>query len=72
MHKLIVTLALSALVAGPAAATDQSDVLSVVHQWVVGFNKGDMKSMEATCADQTSVIDDFAPYEWHGAGACAN
>ena len=23
------------------------------------------------CADQTSIIDDFAPHEWHGAGACA-
>ena len=71
MRALFITLAVSAFVAGPAAATDKTDVMSVVHQWVDGFNKGDMKSMEATCADQTSIIDDFAPHEWHGTGACS-
>jgi hypothetical protein len=70
MRALFITLAVSAFVTGPAAATDKTDVMSVVHQWVDSFNKGDMKSMGATCADQTSIIDDFAPHEWHGAGAC--
>jgi hypothetical protein len=49
------------LAAGPAAATDKTDVMSVIHQWVDGFNKGDMKSTAAACADQTSIIDDFPP-----------
>jgi|ERR1700733_862826 len=71
MRKLLFTLAVAALAAGTAAATDKTDVMSVVHQWVDSFNKGDMKSMGATCADQTSIIDDFAPHEWHGAGACS-
>jgi len=71
MRKLFITLAVSVLVAGPAAATDKTDVMSVVHQWVDGFNKGEMKSMGAKCADQTSIIDDIAPHEWHGAGACS-
>lgn len=35
------------------------------------FNNGDMKSAVVTCADQTSIIDDFPPHEWHGAGACS-
>ena len=26
--------------------------------------------MLAACADQTSILDEFPPYEWHGAGAC--
>jgi len=42
-----------------------------VHQFVDGFNKGDIKSALAACADQTSIIDEFPPHEWHGAGACA-
>jgi hypothetical protein len=71
MYRLIVGLAASVLIAGPGMATDKTDVMSVVHQWLDGFNKGDMKSMETACADQTSIIDDFPPYEWHGAGACS-
>jgi len=71
MRTSFIALTASVLVAGPAAATDKTDVMSVVHQWVDSFNKGDMKSMGATCADQTSIIDDFAPHEWHGAGACS-
>jgi hypothetical protein len=46
--------------------------MASVHQFIDGFNKGDVKSALAACADQTSIIDEFAPYEWHGAGACAN
>ena len=72
MHNLFIALAVSMLAAGPAAATDRADAMSVVHQWVNSFNKGDMKAMAATCADQASIIDDFPPHVWHGAGACAN
>jgi ketosteroid isomerase-like protein len=71
MHKLLIALTVSVLVAGPATATDKTDVMSVIHQWEGAFNKGDMKSMSAACADQTSIIDDFPPHEWHGAGACS-
>jgi hypothetical protein len=38
-----------------------------IHQWVDGINKGDMKAATAACADQTSIIADFPPHEWHGA-----
>lgn len=71
MHKLFIVLALTVLAAGPAIATDKTDVMSAVHQWLDSFNKGDMKSMAAVCADQASIIDDFPPHEWHGAGACS-
>jgi hypothetical protein len=39
--------------------------MAPVHQWVDGINKGDMKAATAACADQTSIIDDFRPHEWH-------
>ena|SRR3979490_3352646 len=71
MHRIFIALVVAALAAAPAVATDKSDVMSVIHQWVDAFNKGDAKSATAACADQTSIIDDFPPHEWHGTGACA-
>ncbi len=48
------------------------DVMGPVHQFVDGFNKGDTKSALGACAEQTSIIHEFPPHEWHGAGACSN
>jgi ketosteroid isomerase-like protein len=62
------------LVASLRAQTPDSAhtaVLASVHQFIDGFNKGDTKAMLAVCADQTSIIDEFPPHEWHGTGACA-
>jgi len=71
MHRLFIALTVAVLAAAPAAATDKTDVLSVVHLWVDSFNKGDMKALGATCTDDAAIIDDFPPHEWHGSGACA-
>jgi hypothetical protein len=71
MYRIVGALAIALFVAGPVAASDKTDVMATVHKWVDGFNKGDMKSSLATCADETSILDDFAPHEWHGSGACA-
>ena len=71
MHKLFIALVVSALAVGSATADVQADVMSVVRQWADGFNKSDVKSIKASCADQASVVDDFPPHEWHGAGACS-
>jgi len=58
--------------ATPGVATDEfTAVMSVIQNWVYCFNSGDTKSAIATCADQASIIDDFPPHEWHGAGACS-
>jgi hypothetical protein len=71
MQRASLVLALSILAAAPAAAEDKADVMTTVHQFIDGFNKGDVKTAVAACADQASIIDEFPPYEWHGAGACA-
>ncbi len=71
MHKILIALAMVVLAVGLAAASEKTDVMAPVHQFVDGFNKGDTKSALAACADQTSIIDEFAPYEWHGAEACS-
>jgi ketosteroid isomerase-like protein len=72
MNRIFAALGVALLTAGPAAATEKTDVMAPVHQFVDGFNKGDVKTALAACAEQASIIDEFAPHEWHGAGACAN
>jgi ketosteroid isomerase-like protein len=68
-------IALIAVVLGAAAQTDRtgesSAIMMVVHQFVDSFNKGDTKTAAAACAEQTSIIDEFPPHEWHGVGGCA-
>jgi hypothetical protein len=76
VHRIFVALAaaaVTAIVAAPetATASDETDVMAVIFQWMDGFNKGDMKSAVTACAAQTSIIDNIPPHEWHGAGACA-
>jgi hypothetical protein len=71
MHKIFGALAIAVLATGPAAATEKTDVMMSVHQFIDGFNKGDIKTALAACAEQTSIIDEFPPHEWHGPGACA-
>jgi ketosteroid isomerase-like protein len=61
---------LAALAAAPASAMDQNDVKARVQAFIDAFNKGDMDQVKAICADETSIIDEFPPYEWHGSGAC--
>src|SRR5262249_44275607 len=49
----------------------KQEVMSTVNQFVESFNNGDTKTAAAACAEQTSIIDEFPPHEWHGAGACS-
>ena len=71
MLRTIVALAVIG-VAGPAAASDKTDVMAAVNQFMDGFNKWDTKSMVAACAEPASVVDDFPPHAWQGASACAD
>jgi SnoaL-like protein len=71
MQRILVALAVALLAAAPAAATEKTDVMVPLHQFVEGFNKGDIKTALAQCAEQTSIVDEFPPHEWHGAGACS-
>ncbi len=64
MRKIILAAALVAL-AGPAAASDESDIAAVVN----GYNKDFAPSY---CAPQAAIIDEFAPHSWIGATACAD
>jgi hypothetical protein len=73
MQKLLAALAVIVLAPAPGQnpAPEKTAVMAVVHRFADGFNKGDTKTALAACAEQTSIIDEFPPHEWHGAGACA-
>ncbi len=69
--KTICLVAIACLVGVSSPATaQQSEVLAAVRHFVDGFNKGDLKVLSSSCADETSIIDEFPPHEWHGDGAC--
>ena len=71
MRRLLIALALAVLAQGTIAAQDKTAVMAPVHQFVDAFNKGDVKTATAACAEQASIIDEFPPYAWQGAGGCA-
>lgn len=71
MRRILASLVIAVLVAAPAAASEEKDVMAVVRQWTRGLNKSDSKLALATCADEATLIDDFPPYVWLGSGACS-
>jgi ketosteroid isomerase-like protein len=71
MNRTIIVIVASVLTvvgATSALASDRDDVMAVLNQW----NDADSAKSIASCADDAAVIDDFPPFEWRGAGACAN
>ncbi len=71
MRKMLVAMALAFLITASTTATEITDVMACVQRFVDNFNKGDAKAAAAACAEETSIIDEFPPHEWHGSGACA-
>jgi ketosteroid isomerase-like protein len=79
MRKALALAVAVILIAGTAAAQkkaaenpDKKAVVAVVKAFVDNFNKGDMKASLATCASPAAIIDEFPPYNWQGANACAD
>jgi ketosteroid isomerase-like protein len=71
MRRTILALA-AVLAVTPALASDKADVIALVSKYNEDFNKGDIKAMEAMCAPDAFIIDDFAPHAWQGANTCAD
>jgi hypothetical protein len=72
MRRILISLAITALAATPAVASEEQSVMAVVRQWTGLFNKDTATSALAACADETSIIDDIPPYLWLGSGACSS
>src|SRR4051812_47418796 len=71
MQKLLLTLALTFLTAGPLVAAENAEVIAALQGLVDAFNKGDTNAVVAASTDEMCIIDEFPPYEWHGAGTCS-
>jgi ketosteroid isomerase-like protein len=69
MREIIIAIAIAIAATTPAFASEADNVMATVNQFVDGFNKGDLKSAAAACADQMAIIDEFSPHLWQGAGA---
>ena len=71
-HPFAVLLLLAALIPSAARATDEADAVAAARQFIDGFNKGDEKTALAACASPAFIIDEFPPFAWQGATACAD
>jgi hypothetical protein len=71
MHKTFIALAVALIGAGTVVASQETDVLVPVRQFVDGFNQSDLRTAQSACADRSIIIDDFPPHAWAGAGAVA-
>jgi hypothetical protein len=66
MKGIIIALAMSLLASGSALASEESDLIALFKQWM-----SSEAGTVAACADDASVVDDVAPFEWHGPAACS-
>lgn len=73
----LMALALPAQAQNPAQAQEQTEpaaadaVMATVRSYVDNLNKGNTAGVIAACAKESAIVDEFAPYEWHGADTCA-
>lgn len=68
IHPLLFALFLTS----PLAADPQSDALQPLTRFIDNMNKGKIESAIASCSEQMVIIDNVAPYRWHGSDACAD
>jgi len=66
MNKTILVL-LAVVLLVPAVVVASEDVTAPIHQFIDGFNTGDVKSAYAAYASgDIMIIDEFAPHVWTG------
>ena len=71
MRRILLALTMLALVPVPASASATDGVMAPIRQFIDAFNHGNPQAGAAVCDSQASIVDEFPPHEWHGAGACA-
>jgi ketosteroid isomerase-like protein len=59
------------LVAAPAAASDATDIAAAVNAYNDTLNKNDLPGAAAYYTPAPTIIDEFTPHIWSGAGAFA-
>ena len=72
MRNLLIAIAMGMSTSTPVAASDNADVIAVVHRWADAFSRRSFNTDIAPCAEDAVVIDDLPPHVWQGPGACSN
>ena len=67
----LIAIAMVMLTSTPAAASDNTEVIAVVHRWTDAFTRRSFNTDIAPCAEDAVVIDDLQPHVWQGSGACS-
>ncbi len=69
MHKVVIAVVIAVAGTRPAIASQETDVMVPVRQFITGFNNSDSNIAQAACTDSIFIIDDFPPHAWGGSGA---
>jgi hypothetical protein len=70
MKYMILTLCAGVALASAAIAAPADDVTAPIHQFIDGFNSGNVKSAYAAYATgNVTIIDEFPPHRWVGPNA---
>jgi ketosteroid isomerase-like protein len=71
VRNLLIAIAMVVSAPTPVAASDNADVIAVVHRWTEAFGQRSFNTDIAPCAEDAVVIDDLPPHVWQGPGACS-
>jgi hypothetical protein len=70
MKKMTFTLLAGLVLATASAAAPPDEVTAPIHQFIDGFNTGNVKSAYAAYATgNVTIVDEFAPHRWVGPNA---
>lgn len=66
MRNLLIAIAMAMVPSTPVAASDNTEVIAVVHRWTDAFSRRSFNTDIAPCAEDAVVIDDLPPHVWQG------
>lgn len=69
---ILLAAAASIAFACPAVASDKTDAMMPIHQFIDNLDKGDMQAAGAAYAPTSSILDEFPPHAWAGATSFAD
>ena len=70
-RNLLIAIAMVMSTFTSVAASDNTDVIAVVHRWTDAFSRRSFNTDIAPCAEDAVVIDDLPPHVWQGPGSCS-
>ncbi len=72
MKAYFLLIAIAFAFGSPAKASPAADpLMATVHQFIDGFNAGDIKRAMAAFAPSVAIVDDPPPFQWSGPKAMA-